>query len=422
MAENYSSKRWMTLVVACIINIIIGTGYAWSVFAGPWAEALQVPSAAMAFSVCNAVGFITMILGGRINDALGPKWVIFVGGLMFGGGALLAGFSPNLTVLIVCYGLILGLGMGLVYSCTIGNTVKFFPDKKGMVGGVTTATYGLGSVILAPVAQWMVNSFEIRTTFKVLGAVYLIVICVGAFLITRCPDGFIPEGWTPPAPAAGVKKVEDKTWQQMIKDPIFYVMFIMILCGAFFGLMMISQCKAVASSVGIAGAATIVSVLALCNALGRVACGVISDKIGRINTLTLGLIIAVIGLAMIYVALGSKTAALFVVGVCFVGFCFGAYMGVYPGFTSDQFGTKNSGVNYGIMFIGFSVAGVVGPMIMTHFATPDAAATAAATAAAGKPVTIFEAASYQPAILIALGLSIVGLVLTFVYRAMSKAK
>jgi MFS family permease len=400
---DYNKKRWTVLIVSCIINIVIGTGYAWSVFAGPWAEVVGKP-AALAFTVCNAVGFITMIAGGKINDMLGPKWVVFVGGVMFGGGAFLAGFSKTLGFLVFTYGIIFGLGMGLVYSCTIGNTVKFFPDKKGMVGGLTTATYGLGSVILAPVANAMVNSMGVATTFKILGIVYLIVICVGAFLITACPAGFLPEGYTPPAPVPGQKAPEDKTWSQMIKDPIFYVLFIMLVCGAFFGLMMISQCKAVATGmIGMeaAFAATIVSVLALFNAAGRVLCGFISDKIGRINTLTACLVLAVVGLALVYKSgIGTPSQGLFIVGICFVGFCFGSFMGVYPGFTAEQFGMKNNGVNYGIMFIAFSVAGVLGPMIMQSLYT--------------------STGSYSTSILIALVLAIVGFALNLVYRALSK--
>ena len=403
---DYNKKRWVVLVVSCIVNIIIGTGYAWSVFAGPWAQELGIQNAALAFTVCNAVGPVTMITGGKINDMLGPKWVVFVGGLMFGGGALLAGFSKSFGFLIFAYGIILGLGMGLVYSCTIGNTVKFFPDKRGMVGGLTTATYGLGSVILAPIARMMVENMGITSTFKVLGIVYLIVICVGAFLITPCPAGFVPEGYTPPAPVQGQKGPEDKTWSQMIKDPIFYVLFIMLVCGAFFGLMMISQCSPVAQNMigmDVATAATIVSVLALCTAAGRVLCGFISDKLGRINTLAICLVLAVIGLALVWKSgIGDPSKTLFILGVCFVGFCFGAFMGIFPAFTADQFGAKNNGVNYGIMFIAFGVAGVLGPMIMSS--------------------QYAKTQSYSTAILIALALSVVGFILTFVYRAMSKAK
>lgn len=405
-SKNLTSTRWVTLIVSCIINIVIGTGYAWSVFGSAWAEEFKTSpgTTALAFTICNAVGPITMITGGKINDALGPKWVIFIGGLMFGGGMFLAGFSKSMTLLLIGYGIIFGLGMGLVYSCTIGNTVKFFPDRRGMVGGLTTACYGLGSVILAPIAAKMVapGSFGVHTTFKILGIIYLVIICVGAFMVKKCPADFIPDGWTPPAPAAGQKGPEDKTWSQMVADPIFWIMFIMLLCGAFFGLMMISQCNAIATFKGIGAAATIVSVLALFNAAGRVLCGMISDKLGRINTLIMCLCIAIVGLICMYVSGDSGSTGLFVLGICLVGFAFGAFMGVYPGFTADQFGPKNNGVNYGIMFIAFAAAGVLGPMIMrSRFAATG---------------------SYQTSYMICLILAIVGIVLAFVYKTMSKAK
>lgn len=408
MSDNsaLTKSRWTTLWVSCIINLVIGTGYAWSVFGAAWATELNTDpgSTALAFTICNAVGPITMITGGKINDALGPKWVIFIGGLMFGGGMFITGFASNVTWIIIWYGLCLGLGMGLIYSCTIGNTVKFFPDKRGFVGGITTMAYGLGSVILAPIAAKMVqpSSLGIHKTFFVLGIIYLVVICVGAFLVKQCPAGFIPDGYVSPKPAANVKVPEDKTWSQMLKDPIFYVMFIMLVCGAFFGLMMISQCASIATFKGIAAAATIVSVLALFNALGRVGCGTISDKLGRINTLIICLILAAIGLVLMLVSGDKGSIALFVVGICLVGFGFGAFMGVYPGFTADQFGAKNNGVNYGIMFIAFALAGVLGPMIMK-----------ARFAATG---------SYNSAYIIAIVLAVVGLALAFVYKAMSKVK
>ncbi len=430
LRTSLTKKRWTVLIVSCIVNIVIGTGYAWSVFGAAWAtkftemggEAVTPAQTALAFTICNAVGPITMITGGKINDKLGPKWVIFAGGIMFGGGIFVAGFASNVMWLIIWYGVVFGLGMGFVYSCTIGNTVKFFPDKKGMVGGLTTMAYGLGSVILAPIAAEMVKpeSFGVATTFMILGVVYLVIICGGAFLITQCPAGFMPDGYTPPAPAANAKAATDKNWNQMIADPIFWVMFILLLTGAFFGLMMISQCASVAGFMGITYAAIIVTVLSLFNALGRVGCGVISDKLGRVNTLIMCLCIAIIGLIMMFIAGNSIDIAgvqmdgdvvkvapttspvLFIVGVCCVGFAFGAFMGVYPGFTADQFGLKNNGVNYGIMFIAFAAAGVLGPIIMGM--------TKASTGA------------YQLSFIICIILAVVGLLLCFCYKAMSKTK
>jgi MFS family permease len=404
---NYDEKRWTVLIVSCLVNICIGTGYVWSVFAGPWAEYLGVKSTAIAFTICQAIGPITMIRGGKINDTIGPKWVIFVGGILFGGGVFTASFSTSLGFLVFGYGIVMGFGMGLIYSCTIGNSVKFFPDKRGLVGGLTTATYGLGSVLLSPIAQKMVDTLGIVSTFRILGMIYLAVICGGAFFVLKCPEGYTPAAWVPPAPKPNVKPSGDKNWHEMIKDPIFYIMLVMLLCGAFFGLMMISQAKGIAMNMigwDAPTAALTVSALALFNAAGRVACGWISDIIGRVNTLVSCMVLALFALFLIYKA-GDPTGAnatMFIVGLCAVGFCFGAFMGVYPGFTADQFGPKNNSVNYGFMFIGFALAGILGPMIMSNI--------------------FVNQGTYLPAFLIAMGFACTGIVFSFVFRAATKKK
>ena len=137
--KNLDKKRWVVLVASCLINLCIGSIYAWSVFSAPLAAKLTellgrpftAADLAIVFTVANAVGPVTMISGGFINDKLGPKWVILVGGGMFGLGMILSGLATSLTGLIVSYGLVLGLGLGMAYGATISNSVKFFPDKKG---------------------------------------------------------------------------------------------------------------------------------------------------------------------------------------------------------------------------------------------------------------------------------------------------
>ena len=406
---DLNSTRWRTLVVSCLINLMIGTAYAWSVFGAAWAAVLGV-STGMVFGYANTVGPITMIGGGKINDALGPRWVVFVGGLMFGGGVLLAGSIAQEWSLYLGYSIFMGLGMGMIYGVTVNNTVKWFPDKRGLVGGLTTMSYGLGSVALAPIARWMVDTYTVQTTFQVLGVIFMIVICVGAFLIAKVPQGgYAPAGWTPPAPNPNVKAVEDKDWKKMLADPIFYVIFLITLCGAFYGLMLISQAMGIALDKNVFAmervvAANVVMALALFNTFGRLAAGTLSDKIGRINTLTLALIIAAIGLFLIYSGSTASTpnATLFVIGVCMVGFAFGSLMGVLPGFVADQFGAKNNAMNYGIMFVGFACAGFLGPKIMI--------------------LVKKSTGNFNNAYLIAIGFAVFGLVMTYVYRAMSKAK
>lgn len=189
----------------------------------------------------------------------------------------------------------------------------------------------------------------------------------------------------------------------MLREPVFYVMILMLTCGAVFGLMTISQVSPIAQTMigmSVASATAAVSILALFNAAGRVLAGYISDIIGRINTLTIMLVMAIAGLLLLSTA-GDGDVIKFFIGVSVVGLCFGAFMGVFPGFTTDQFGPKNSSVNYGIMFIGFAVAGYVGPTIMS---------------------TVYgKTGSYVPAFWIAIGLAVLGLVLSFIYRKMQKA-
>lgn len=399
-AVSLDRSRWLILLFSCLINLCIGSMYAWSSLSAPMAEELQADLSSV-FSVANATTFITMIIGGLLNDKYGPRWVVFAGGIMFGIGMFMCGFAQNVTHLILSYGLCLGWGMSLVYGCTISNTIKFFPDKRGMVGGLTTASYGISSVIFAPLADWICSMVGARVTFMILGAVFLVVICAGAFVMRKCPMGYLPTGFVPPVMSS--KKAADKAPLQMIKMPIFYVMLVMLTCGGTFGLMIISGAKGLAlgmTDVTPAVATLFVSVLCLFNTAGRMVAGSLSDKLGRINTLTVALVIAMVGLVTLYVCALTASVAAFAIGVMLIGICFGTFMGVFPGFCTDQFGTKNNTVNYGIMWIGFSAAGIVGPTILS-----------AVKQATGQ---------YQDAFVIAFVMAAVGLLLTVLYRRMVK--
>ena len=405
---SLTKKRWIILAASCLINLCIGSLYAWSVFATPMAAYLtsvtgsEIASLAIIFTIANAVGPITMISGGFINDKIGPKWVIFIGGILFGLGMIASGFAKSVGMLLLTYGLGVGLGVGMVYGCTVSNSVKFFPDKRGLVGGIATASYGISSVIIPIVANALIDNFDVTMAFRILGAAMLVIICVSAFFIQTCPKDFKPEGWEPPAPKAGAKAPVDKDWKAMLKDPIFYVMILMLCCGAFSGLMVTSQASPVAQNmIGMtaAEAAVAVSVLAMFNTLGRILAGFISDKIGSVNTILGVFIVSVLGLGLLFIS-GEGSVATFYIGVCIVGLCFGSIMGIYPGFTASQFGGRNNSVNYGIMFIGFAAAGYFGPTIMSKIYA--------------------SAGAYQTAFLTAMALAIAGAVLTFAFRKLSK--
>ena len=400
--RELTSRRWAILAATCLVNLCIGSLYAWSVFARPLAERLtaltgtEVTSLAIVFTLANAVGPVTMILGGTIVDRIGPSWVIRAGGALFSVGMIASGFATSVAWLLISYGLCVGLGVGMVYGATVSNAVKFFPDKRGLVGGIATASYGASSVLVPPVANALTSLLGITWAFVVIGVTMLAVIELSSLVIRACPAGFVPEGWNPPA-AQGGSDVADLAWNQMLREPRFWLMLSMLMCGAFSGLMITSQASPVAQDmVGMdaAQAALIVSVLAVFNMLGRIVAGFASDRLGAVGTIRLVFIVSLAGLGLLVVA-GSGATLPFIIGVCLVGFSFGSIMGIYPGFTAGQFGARNNSVNYGIMFIGFALAGFFGPTIMT--ALHDVMG------------------SYPPAFLVAAGLSVAGLVLTFMF-------
>ena len=407
---DYNKKRWFILAACCLVNLCLGSIYAWSVFALPMAEHLSAITGktltagdlAIVYTIANSVGPITMISGGWFNDKFGPRKVIMAGGILFSTGMILSGFARSIPFLILTYGLIGGLGLGMAYGCTISSCVKFFPDKRGFIGGITTAVYGFSSVLIPPIVTLIVGAFDVQTAFFGIGAVFLVIITACSFLVTKCPDDFVPEGWSAPAVKASDKSAAEKDWKGMLTQPVFYVMITLLTCGAFCGMMIISQASAVAQNmVGMTAmaASTAVSVLAAFNAAGRILAGSLSDKIGRINTLMTSCIVSIAGLILLYIT-GAGEYLKFYAGIALTGICFGAFMGVYPGFTADQFGAKNNSVNYGIMFTGFAAAGYFGPTVMRNI-----------YAARGV---------YQPAFLVACGLNIAGIILTFVYRGMTK--
>lgn len=400
-------KRWLILASICLILLCTGSIYVWSVFASSMTEyfnnvlGLNITSEdlVIVYTVANSLSPIAMISGGWINDHLGPKKVVAIGAVMYGGGMIASGFATGVPFLIVSYGLITGLGIGFIYGTAISTSVKYFPDKRGLIGGITTAVYGMSSVILPPIVTFIVGRSDATFAFKIIGAVFLVVIFACTMILEPCPAGYLPEGYVPPANAVGGN---DTDWKGMIKTPVFYVMMLLLLSGAFSGMMITSQTSAVAQNmVGMTAvaASTAVSVLALFNAGGRVIAGYISDKIGRINTLTITCMISIIGLVCLYIS-GTGTVVSFYIGISIVGLCFGAIMGVFPGFTADQFGAKNNSVNYGIMFVGFALAGYFGPQIMSNI--------------------YGQTGAYQNAFLIACGLNVAGVILTFVYRKLKK--
>ena len=403
-------KRWLILFASCLVTLCAGSLYAWSVFATPMAEYLsaltgtQIASLAIVFTVANSVGPITMISGGAINDRIGPRWILIIGGLLFGAGMIGSGFATSVTGLVIAYGLGVGLGVGMVYGTIVSNAVKFFPDKSGLAGGLTTACYGGSSIIIPIIATAMLSKYEITTCFKILGAVMGALIVLSSFVIEACPADFSVAGADNRKGSKAAAPAVDYTWRQMLAEKRFYLMLVVLMCGAFGGMMIISQASPLAQRMmefTPAAAAAVVSILAFFNMMGRLASGMISDKLGAERTMEVTFSLSCAACILLYFC-GVGRNVMFYAGLSIVGFSFGSIMGIYPGYTAKQFGRKNNSVNYGIMFIGFALAGLFGPMIMN---------------------SIYGSTGiYQPAFLVSAGLGLVGLILVFILDPKKKAK
>ncbi len=403
---SLQKKRWFILIASCFVALCIGSLYAWSAFASPMGVYLsecagyEIASLAIVFTVASGVSPITMISGGYINDKLGPKAMLLVGGLLFGVGMIGSGFAKSVGMLIVTYGLCAGLAMGLIYGIIVSTAVKFFPGKGGFAGGLITASYGISSVIVPPIVNALSENYHVTTAFKLLGLIMAVIICASAFIIEKCPADFALGTVTQ---TAAVKPTgREYTYLEMLRTGDCYLMLLTLTCGAFAGLMVISQASLIAQRMmhmTPPRAAVVVSLIALFNAAGRLGSGTISDKIGATGTLRITFAASLLASVLLFFCNESR-AVLFYICLAVIGFAFGSIMGVYPGFTAQRFGRKNNSVNYGIMFIGFALAGLLGPTIMNG---------------------IYQSAQrYQPAFLVSAALAVLGEILIIFLRRRGK--
>ena len=439
MSEQKVINRWRVVVGALIIQISLGAVYIWSVFQTPlkrafppWTET-QVTLPAQ---IVLAAFAVAVIFGGRIQDKLGPKKVATTGGVILGLGLILAKFTGNFTAgpalawLIMTFSVLGGIGIGAAYVCPIATCVKWFPDKKGLITGLAVAGFGAGAFFFAPLAKGLISGvkydllgvklfplpeLEVFNTFLVLGVIFLIAVVAGAQLLQNPPAGYVPAGWTPPQPAQGALQKEHFTPTEMLRTPMFWLLWLTYFAGCTAGLQVIMKASPIWQSfafgavpppiaeaefqrVTTAGAMA-VSILAIFNSLGRILWGKVSDNIGRKTTLVVMFVIC--GVAMLALD-WLRTYPLYLLGICIVGLCFGGYLALYPAVTADFYGTKHLGVNYGWMFSAYGAGGLFGPFLAAWLMKVVTKMPYQVTEPGGKVAErLFGVGNYRPAFLVA---------------------
>ncbi len=361
-------NRWWRVVGGLMMNIALGTLYAWSIFVAPLEKEFGWKRAqtSAVFGIAVVVFALSFIVAGRLQDKFGPFWISLTGGILVSLGFFLCSYTHSLMWLYICFGVIGGLGNGFGYATPIPVMAKWFPDKRGLAVGLAVGGYGAGSALFGPLANLhLIPNYGVRTTFQILGGMFLVMTVIGAFLLKNPPAGYRPAGWTPPAPTAkSGATTKDFTPGEVLRTPTFYFMWIAYALGTLAGLMVISQLIPFAKSVGIPGAAlaTISLIVgAVGNASGRILSGWMSDTMGRLNVLRTMIAISMIAMPILYLV-GSNVTLLYIV-VFVVYWCYGTQLSVNAATTADFFGTKNAGINYGMLFTAWGVAGYFGAKI-----------------------------------------------------------
>ncbi len=360
-------SRWWRVVGGLSMNLALGTLYGWSAFVAPLEKQFGWKRAdtSMVFTIAVMVFALSFVVAGRIQDRIGPLYCSLAGGLLVSLGFYLCSYTTSLTYLFVCFGVIGGLGNGFGYATPIPVMAKWFPDKRGLAVGLAVGGYGAGSAIFGPLSQLvLIPKCGLPATFQILGAIFLVMTMAGAFLLKNPPPGYRPAGWAPAVAARSAAGAQEFTPGEMLRTPTFYLMWMGYALGCSAGLMVISQLVPFARSVGVAAAALSTMTLvvgAFGNASGRILSGWMSDKLGRINVLR-----TMIGISMIAMpalnAVGGDVGLLYL-AVFVVYWCYGTQLSVNGAAASDFWGTKNAGINYGILFTAWGVAGIIGPRI-----------------------------------------------------------
>ena len=233
-------NRWLVLVAAIVVNISLGAGYAWSVFQEALLEVnpdWSLSETSLAFSISFAMVPLAMIISGPIVDKYGGRLVVLISGILFGLGMFATGYVTSIPALYLTYGLILGLGIGAGYGTATALTVKWFPDKKGLAGGLTAAGFGGGAIILAPIATAMIESMGISSTFRTLGVILLVFIVGASFIMDNPPAVEKVEETQTATPVSS----NDVIFKEMLKESNFWILWTVYIFAATSGMMIIGH-------------------------------------------------------------------------------------------------------------------------------------------------------------------------------------
>lgn len=362
MNKERKKNRGGVLFSICCNTFCLGSVYAWSAFSGELAEYMgwEYSQVTMAYSIMLVTIAAMGLIGGMLLQRFGAKKLIRVAGLMWGLGWFLTGCSTSIPMLYLTFGVLAGSASGFGYTPGVVTAVGWFPDKKGFASGMAVGVCGMASLVVAPLANFLLNVFNVMTAFKIMGILFLVLMLSTSWYID-----------TPPAAPAssGQGEARGMTWREVLKDPRCYLLWLVLMGASVSGLMITGHASRIGQEVaGITAtqAALLVGIMAAANFIGRLLLGSLSDKVGRHQIVIGSMLVCAVDMVVL-----SKVQSFipFVLAIVVVGMCFGGVLATFSAISSDTFGAKYNGINYSIIFTGYGIAAVIGPTVATSIRT-----------------------------------------------------
>jgi len=366
ITENKQGMK--VLITGSILQLFLGIIYVWSVFKNPvsafYGWAVSETGLTASFMLCFFV--IGIFAGGKVQTIIGVKLTVLIGGLMVAAGMLATALIPAAAgapvfLIYLFYGIIGGLGVGAGYNAIISSAQKWFPQNRGFATGISVCAFGFSTVIFAPLVTMLNQRLPVNYTFFILaGGFAAAVLLLFSFIKTPEQSAAQTAGQSANT-AAPVLKGRQYTTLEMIKTPRFYLIALSLMFGTSVFFIINPDLKDLAVNRGLESFATaIVMFTGIANALGRLGAPLMSDKIGREMADVIILAVTALGAFGLCFASG----VLLIVIIALVAFCYGGYSGLYPVLTSENFGIKNVGSNYGAVMVGFMLSALLFPIVI----------------------------------------------------------
>jgi OFA family oxalate/formate antiporter-like MFS transporter len=377
-------RAWVVTAAGTAVNLCLGILYGWSV----WKAALVTKNEALhqqpmsglnegwtylddvggtvAYSVCGLTFALFMIPGGRLQDRYGAKIGATLGGLFLAAGCILAGLMKSYTGLVLGFGVLGGIGMGLGYAAATPAAVKWFHSSaRGLVVGLVVAGYGAAAVYISPLADFLITNYGLTGSFVGLGILFAVVVVIAGQLLNPPPPGYVAAAPKEAQGANAPRSGADFTAQRMLGTWQFYALVFLFIGSAQSGLVVIANAKPFLTSTAEGNPFfanngwLLVTFVGVVNALGRVGTGRYSDRIGRLNAYALNGVVSAACLLAAPWVLGEKNVLLLFAIIGVMAWQYGGTLAVMPAITADYYGPRNLGLNYGLVFLGWGIAFLV---------------------------------------------------------------